>query len=104
MAMVRSSSSRVDKIDADINARAKAPDPETVTTFNFEMEIDQELAFRKSKIRPRHRTAKKWHIKLNHLPFSKIKMMAHMGMIPTCLCKDNNNCDLRPSCIYGKAS
>jgi len=100
MAMVRSSSSRVDEIDADINARAKAPDPETVTTFNFEMEIDQELAFRKSKIR-----TKKWHIKLNHLPFSKIKMMAHMGMIPTCLCKDNNNCDLLcPSCIYGKAS
>ena len=63
MAVVRSSSSGVDKIDADFSE--KAPYPEPVSPFNFEMEIDKELAIRKCEIPDPDMELLKWQ-KLNH--------------------------------------
>jgi len=65
MAIVGSSSSRVEKIDADVSE--KAPDSDPVIPFNFEMEIDKELAIRKCDIPGPDMEIIKWHIRLNHL-------------------------------------
>jgi len=45
----------------------------------------------------------KWHIRLNRLPFRKLKLMASMGMIPKKLSKIAR-IPICGSCVYGKAT
>ena len=46
-----------------------------------------------------------WHIRLNHLPFSKLRLMVSMGMIPNKLSKTSkDDTPICVSCLYGKAT
>jgi len=73
-----------------------------ISLFNFDLDSPPTLI---SNAKRNNDEIMQWHIRLNHLPFSKLRLMASMGMIPKRLSKtSNDNTPICASYLYGKAT
>jgi len=63
----------------DISFQTDTSDMDPITPFNFKPNIP---VTRIGDAKRDNNKIMKCHIKLNHLPFSKVKLMASKGMIP----------------------
>ena len=85
----------------DISFQTDTSDMDPITPFNFEPNVSTRI----EDVKRDNNEIMKWHIKLNHLPFSKLKLMASKGMIQERLCKvSKNDIPVCASCICVKAT
>ena len=86
--------------DISIEDSTSGIDP--ITPFNFDSDSPPTLI---SDAKRHTNEIMQWHIRLNHLPFSKLRLMVSMGMIPKKLSKTSkDDTPICASCLYGKAT
>jgi len=86
----------------DISIKDGTSGIDPITPFNFDFDSPPTLI---SDAKRNNNEIMQWHIRLNHLPFRKLRLMASMGMIPKRLSKTSkDDTPICASCLYGEAT
>jgi len=86
---------------ANINKEAEEYQP--VMPFDFRIDTDFNTEQKKEdKMKEGKLLLWKWHVRLHHLPFKRMKMLAKQGRIPRKLAK--TEIPFCPTCTYSKAT